>query len=383
MSIKKINFKKIKKYFNHINAFLCFMFIFTSILFPSQSYGVKLLSFGFILLLNFNTVFNIFNLKKYKFFTLFIIIFIPINICISILNVGMISDIISQLLFPLLLLLLLIFEDDNFDIKKYVIISLKVMSAFITICYLFDILNILDIYDNKLLMWFHNSDNAMIGKGSHTAFYYMLFLKTSPLLFYLLFESFKKKDLLFSVLAFISILASGTRANVMTLVAFVCIYLFFKQNKISKIIVISSASIFLLIFGTNILEFTIDIFMNKASSDAVRSGHLTSILSTFNDNPMSLIFGQGIGTTFYSTGVNKIIVTCELSYWNILRQFGIIGLSFILFLFGVNLINLIKNKKYECILFVLIFLIISYTNPFLWSTTGIIVLLISNFESKI
>lgn len=361
--------------YSKINKISFFIFIITSIILPYESFGIKIFFALFLLIFNMNVILNLLKFKKYKIISFFIFLFIPVNIVIGIISGATVSSIASQLLFPMLLPLVVIAIEKKIEVKNYILISLSIVCIITVFSYVADVIGVYDIYNNNFLMWFHYSGNAMIGKGSHTAFYYMIFFKTSPLIFILLFHAMKNDKKILIIVAAFGIFVSGTRANVLLLAIVFPTYIFLRSNNFIKIVISIICLLICIVLGGDIFAYLISVFEGKANSDMVRSGHLIGILESFNNAPFSLILGQGIGTTFYSYGTFNQIVSCELSYFNIIRQFGIVGLLFISYIFSNIMIQCYKKKKYDTLAFLIIFLITTYTNPFIWSTTGIVVLI--------
>ena len=132
----------------------------------------------------------------------------------------------------------------------------------------------------------------------------------------------------------------------------------------------------LVIIFTNLSNIitSIDNIMNFAgsiTSDQIRNRQFDSYLLIFS-NPINLLFGTGFGSSFYNLGRNAFAVTAELAYFDLLRQIGLIFfipfLLFILFPFYVLRDNTIKVSY-------LGYLLISFTNPLLFSSTGFLVYL--------
>jgi hypothetical protein len=247
-----------------------------------------------------------------------------------------------------------------------------------------DVIGILDIYNNPILMWFYYSNNAMIGKGSHVTFYYLIFFKTSPLLFLSLFYCLKNKKYFSALINCIAIFFSGTRANVFILVACLIFYFIFLQpNKTFRhisIILCIFALVYILI-DRSIINYIVDIFERKSSSDLVRNGHLLGIFKYWSTNQLNFLVGSGFSSEFYSYGVGEYVSNIELSYWNLLRQVGLLPFIVIFCIYLYPLVSLSKDKNnYWIIISYVAYLIIAYTNPFLYSSTGVTLLLFLYFK---
>ena len=272
------------------------------------------------------------------------------------------------------------------DYKKYYLWALKAESAIIVLSVYFDIFSMLKITENPILSWYARTENAMIGRGSFFFTYYMVFIKTSPLLLILLFDSLKKGDLFWAVISALACYFSGTRANVFVMIALLVIYLaFFQKQARARMIFVVSATLICLLFCNKIVDRVIKIFLNKASSDATRDGHLQGMFVLWKNKPSDFFFGTGFGSNYYSYGTNRFENNVELSYWDMIRRVGLTGflpfMATLLYPIAAMTIPVypfapkygkwkLWTRNYDILLPYIGFLLISYTNPFLYSTTG-------------
>ena len=214
----------------------------------------------------------------------------------------------------------------------------------------------------------------------------MVWYRTSPLLVFpltfFLHQVLLEKNRSFILLKTIAItsivftlLLSGTRANMLTvcLILFIYINIFlFKNNK--KLFVTFNS--FALILGIYVLSDVLFILFNKSEhSNLIKYGHFISYLDLFTQNPLNLIWGQGIGLPFYTAGFHKEVFATELQYFEMVR---IWGLPLTIVFMGILVLPLIKDLKAKKITHIsigyLAFLFIAGTNPFLLDSTGMIVL---------
>ncbi len=212
----------------------------------------------------------------------------------------------------------------------------------------------------------------------------MFFYKTSPLLVfplsYFLYNYFKQgkiSDLLLSAVFMLTLFLSGTRANLLA-GTFVFLYRFFsyqinKPNKLPLLVytIILGVLGFIFISSLN--------FEQKETSEVTKSGHLLSYIDLFSKNPEILIWGQGLGSTFYSKGFNDYTSQTELTYFDLIRIWGIpvtlLILALILYPF-FYLYNKRMDEKYKyAIIAYFSYLIIVGTNPLLISSTGLLVII--------
>lgn len=229
-----------------------------------------------------------------------------------------------------------------------------------------------------------------VAKFSNRDFYgykvIMLYYRTSPLLVFPLAYYFKNllygnsKFIAFILVAlfFVTLILSGTRANMVAGV-FVIGYLLFyflknRKNKLAFILVSIG-----LIFASILFLKSLSFDQRDASAD-VKSGHYNSYKQVFDNHPEYLLWGQGLGSKFYSSGSGAELSQTELTYFDLVRWFGIplaIGLFFLLLYPVIYLVQnkrITKNNLYLIVAY-LAYLFIAGTNPLLVSSTGMLVIL--------
>lgn len=369
-----------------VRAFL-FVFLFSSVLIPYDTFYTKKLSCAALLVLT-----GIYFLRKKRTMADAWIIFlggaVPLWYTLdSVLkNTDNISAAVGMAYPGFLLLIAILLKGFVKDYKKYYLWALKAESAIIVLSVYFDIFSMLKITENPILSWYARTENAMIGRGSYFFTYYMVFIKTSPLLLILLFDSLKKGDLFWAVISALACYFSGTRANVFVMIALLVIYLtFFQKQARARMIFVVAATLICLLFCNQIVDRVITIFLNKASSDATRDGHLQGMFVLWRNKPSDFFFGTGFGSSYYSYGTNRFENNVELSYWDMIRRVGLTGfLPFMAtLLYPIAAMTIpaypfepkygkwkLWTRNYDILLPYIGFLLISYTNPFLYSTTG-------------
>ena len=88
-------------------------------------------------------------------------------------------------------------------------------------------------------------------------------------------------------------------------------------------------------------------------------------------------------SSFYNIAYNSYTVLVELSYWNLLRQLGLFLFVLAMYMFLKPLFSVAKNKNTRVLSFGYIsYLIVAYTNPLLYSSTGFCALLIMLYLSE-
>jgi hypothetical protein len=209
-----------------------------------------------------------------------------------------------------------------------------------------------------------------------------IYFHTSPLIvisttyFSYHFIKSKKARLKKFFLLIISVSAmflSGSRGNMfMSIIS--CLTVFYLFSNINKKIII------LIVFLSVILWIALstEIFSGMFSVDDI-SNYVR--LSFFNDymtlfkNAKILFFGQGLGSSFYSTFRGHVSVS-ELTYFEIIRRFGLF-LAFIYFILMAYPLKMLKYRQssyYWLFLAYAFYLIMSFTDTLIFSSNGMIFL---------
>jgi hypothetical protein len=212
----------------------------------------------------------------------------------------------------------------------------------------------------------------------------MLFYRTSPLLVFPLTYFFDRAlrfgrsfDYLLFGVYFATLILSGTRANIVIAVLLPLVMFFFFLLRRRKFIFLSAIS-FLVVYFAVVFLSNISNEKGDESSD-IKSKHYNSIIKVIKAEPSILIWGQGLGSKYFSTGTNSEIVQSELTYLELIRVFGILLTLLFLFILIYPLVVLQKSgglKVRYAIYAYLGYLFIVGTNPLLISSTGMIVIIV-------
>lgn len=353
------------------------LFVFCAVLFPQDVAHIKILSLGILLMF---AVLNILSGKK-SGFDIVVIIF---GLMITSINIVLSSIITQDILGSLkigypgfVLLIWFIIKKYGMFFKQIFFIALKLICIMIILFAALDIANVLKLTANPIAMWFHNSGNAMIGYGTSITGI-ILFFKTTPLLLLLQNDYFKNRKYVRGFIVCFAMILSGTRANMLTSILLIFVhFIFIEKNKKAKKIFWLVVLLAALLTANKVTTLIKNLFEAKSGSDSVRSGHLRGILLYWKQNPISLLFGSGFTSEFFSYGTNSYVSNIELSYWNLCRQVGLIMFIILMAMYIYPIFKLLKyKKKYLSEICAYVgFLVIAYTNPFLYSTTGMMILL--------
>ncbi len=368
---KKVSLSK-RSVLNVTSNILTFVFLLSSLLTPTDNFQIKKLSFLLLMVINVFTFLAIRYTLKNRYILFFGFTYVIFLIVMSIfVRRGAVIDVLLRGYSGFMLLLFFIVQKQNINYEKMLLICIGILAIIIAVSVLLDFLNILIIWNNPLLKFLLKTDNVMLGRGGNVSFYYLIFLKSSPLILILLLYALYKRKLLIALIAFVGVFFSGTRANALVAVGALVLYILLcEKSKPVKYVAILGVLLVLVFFGKDIYEYLVKVFERKASSDAVRSGHMESLMELFRTKPTALIWGTGFNSPIFSKGADKIVTILELSYWDFLRQVGLIGfIPFMFFLLYPMFALLDTNYRWLSIAY-LGFLIISYTNPFLYGSTG-------------
>ncbi len=289
-----------------------------------------------------------------------------------------------------LFFLLVIILNLNINITQRInyigfIISIIVLVSFILFYFANDLYEVLYNYMVK-------EKQVAVSRGYEFKGYKMfnLFYKTSPILLFPLSYYFqklffsnrinKKKKLyiLAIILISISFVFSSTRANI--IIFFILLFLYsmsyiYYNNK--KIFWISF--LFCLLCVSYLITNSFHQFSLSEKSNSIKIQHFYDYIKLFESNTNILILGQGFNSYFFSTYYNDYINVTELSYFEIVRVFGLpVSILFILFLLYPIYILLKKYVQFYCFRYILVsytlYLTIATSNPLILSSTGMIVI---------
>lgn len=286
-----------------------------------------------------------------------------------------------------ILFLLIIVVDMDIDIGKYVTkysIFIPLATFVIYSLPLYNVALFGQVYD--YLVW--EKETMMIAYRNFYGYnVFMVYYKTSPVLVFPLSyycsvvvrQGFTVKRMILILMFFVCLLVSGTRANMLSalFVIIYWIYIFLKERKNAFYSIVVFISMF-----TAITMFALSLsFKEKEASSEIKSGHFISLMDNFEEHPQYLLWGQGLGSRFYSIGSQRINTQVELTYIELMRYFGIpLGLFFIIMIV-YPMINIVINKKINAYNQYVIpafwaYLFICGTNPLLVSSTGMLIMII-------
>ena len=370
--MKHIHTVNIRKNLTNI---LILFFLVICIYFPLDPFGLKI-PLLFLIFLSAAGFFAAALKNPYWGETFLWGMIIPVGmIGYSILTGGFVRESLSFGYPAVILLIVIVDTEAELSYEKMFRWTVNTLAFTILILVVLDILQICDINHSYIRELIYRYGIGFIGKSENYAFYYKVFLRCSPLIIYTFaYAVFKKKRIL-SFMLFAALFASGTRANVIASFFVIAAYLWFKAREGKR------GLLFILFFGLAVVIVTIlnweyiwkafQGVLNAASaveSNSVRIGHLKGLAEYYQENPINIITGSGMGSSFYSYGRNAWIDQMEWPLLDFFRQNGILFTVLVLIFIGRMILNP-KTERYKKV-GLLEYLTIAMGNRLLYTSTA-------------
>ena len=319
----------------------------------------------------------------YSHSPLIIFLIFLVGFCISFLGNRIDRELSIQFLVSVSILFLInIIVKYDINLDKIVKIAGLVICFFTLFFFYFIVINLGEMPSDLISdFYFKNMSGAYGSREILDGGTELFHLGTVPFLFipFTVFlisyvTSRKLFDILCLILITIVIVISGSRGLVITcLINFILIIMYHssKRNRIIIVSIIVPTIYFLVSF----LYSQTQVFNITEESNGVKVGHFNSFLK--NINTFNLLFGDGLAAYYFSSGRNAFVAHTELTPIDMIRYFGFIQavILFAVLLFPIkNVINYANDKKIYVITFVL-YLIFSITNPILFNSFGLLVVL--------
>jgi len=278
--------------------------------------------------------------------------------------------------------LIYIIYDSRMDIERIVNIS-GVVLAIATFLFYLASSELIKFYGADYLLGFFNSySNGSSGTKQYTGELINFYrLGTVPFLFlpaclffrkYL--ESRKLSPLLPLTMILLAILVSLSRGLIIAVAFGFLSILFFRQKVIGRVWLVACSAI-LVVMVALYLSATSTALSADDYSNMVKLGHMSSFID--NLSPAGILFGDGLAAYFYSIGVESYVAQIEITLLDMLRYFGIL-LTVILYFslaFPVAAVRAYAGHRTGYVVLFLIYLLISMTNPVLFNSYGMLVIL--------
>lgn len=363
-----------------MNEILLWIYLFNAIFIPYDNFGLKKISFFLLVILNIDVIFYGIKNGKESIAVILMGLILPIfTIFISSIVTGdLVGNFLSGYTGMILLVYYIVKKNEIDFISIYLKITL-LLAFFVDVSALLDMVGIQSVFSNPILSWMYSTSNANIGKSPVYVLGYYLFIKTTPMMFVTLGVLLNRKKYVLSFLVLVALILSGTRANAaLGILIFGSAFIIAEKNRARRILliifIISLVSYILI--GQGMLAKYIAFSSMKANSDSIRQLTLPSIIDTWKKKPISFILGQGYTSKFYNAGRMEWSSDSELAYWNLLRRIGFIPFVLMMYCYFMPIKKVIKKKRTPAIAIGYIaYLVGAYVNPFLYTSTGLTVLL--------
>ena len=206
-----------------------------------------------------------------------------------------------------------------------------------------------------------------------------VYFHTSPMLIFGTFYFFDKyrttrliRYFLCVFLLSLALLLSGSRNNMIMAIAPFVIWV--HQYGTLRVKFLSLFTLFIvflyLLLETNIVT---SLFDKTEKSNADKIGYLPIYMKIFSD-PVTFVMGDGLGSYVYFPEEGYLNNT-ELTYFELLRRFGIFGALIYLVLMFKPVFLLYHQRQNRWMAFsLLMYLVMIFTNPFFFSSNGMLIL---------
>jgi hypothetical protein len=383
MTVHKLGLQK-------IIIFVNFLFVFSLVLDPRNVFGLKFITFILILLLS----------LPYLDFSYFIIIdiFLSINFlsyAFGILTNQNIDLDMANFLTKAYLFLFYLFVVSNAWMHTFRFFYYATLCQSIIVTVIYIIIQIFPVLTTPLSLFGGQNFFFFAPRHFYKFQYFQVFYVSSYLCtigyaysVYNLFFKSKFRYFIEFLLFFCGLLFSGTRANILSaLLIFLVgiIFYLYHHKKLLSTVFFCSFSVMSGLF----LIFKLLSEKGDVSID-IKSGHMKSMFMLFSESPLKfLLIGNGPGSRFYTSSLRTEVSLTELSYLDLIRNYGLISTIIICLLYLYPLLLLYNAKQYSAeFKFILgmgyvAFLFIAGTNPFLINSSGFMMLCIMIYISKV
>lgn len=179
---------------------------------------------------------------------------------------------------------------------------------------------------------------------------------------------------------FLAILALVSRAMMLLTVASLMIITVINCKTSYKKYLFVICIIFMAISGLLWLYLNTDYFSTREVSNSIKMGHISSFWEALSSK--QLLWGNGLGAYYYSSGVGKYIAHTEITLLDYIRYFGMPIAMYIYILVVVPDIGNLGTislsdvtEKLDSYIIIGGYLLMSLTNPVLFNSMGILIII--------
>lgn len=269
---------------------------------------------------------------------------------------GLLSEASSQVT-PFLpgILMLLLLSKGGYDYALKVFFQVMAALAVVVIVLFFLLLLIPDhVVSRALLDYLKQPGHGLFGVRGLAGIrlpnvYFKATLYFVPCFIYYLYLGKPWYAFLFLV----ALVLAFSKAGILLCLVFLGAYILTHGGRKAKwaAIILTLATAYLLMtwsdakFIGGYIDYMINTVSGRAETTQIRVGHWTSFIDLMKENPQYLIWGQGVGTAYFSLGRGRPVYNIELDHVDATRQFGLIWfIAFSLIVLYIAL-RLMKSKK--------------------------------------
>lgn len=236
-----------------------------------------------------------------------------------------------------------------------------------------------DLYTQIFILSQDNNQFVLLGKRTFLGIEINgVYMKSAPLMFfsylYSLYYYDKKGKVLLRLLLLSALLVAGSRTPLLLAILITIIYL--RDRKIGGK-VLSTLFVLFCLFAFFVIVYKLASDTEEISNELKYANTMSYFVDIFSG--VNALVGSGIGSYFWASGDNLMLSYTELSYFDILRMFGLfLGGIFIFILYYIFHLVFFSRyadtnlKRYS--LGYLFYMLLAGTNPFLFCPTGTFVI---------
>ena len=369
-----------------INTVLLAFFVLVCMLMPVDVFSIKKVLMVLLVSINFLTVFTALNTSRNLYIMFFGFLFPSLLIAYSVILTGDWSTSFSRSYVLYMLLLIFVIQKYRIDYEHILLSGATVVMAITLLLFVLDITGISSVntgYIRNDIIYKYKI--GLMGKNTSYPFYYKIFLKTSPLIVFLVFKKFSQGKYLYALLAFAALFVSGTRANVGFTLIFMLLYSVNHKRKKTLPVLLALALLTALaaaLFYAEIRNKLLIAFVsNTQISTTIRQDMLDSVWALAKQKPWVVLTGTGMGSSFLSLAKQVYLDSFEWSFLDLWRQMGLVFFSVFL-IFALYPLRprsrIAAEKKYAY----MAYLCIAATNPLLFSSTAFLAYIYMYYDAN-
>jgi len=131
------------------------------------------------------------------------------------------------------------------------------------------------------------------------------------------------RNYLIAFVFFTALIAAVSKTGIIVTGFIAMVYFIFNKN-VRGAIIVSMLLIAAIVFIYNSPLFNLfESVINDSKTVNVRQGHFESLISLWSEYPLNLLFGFGLGTSFYSSGAGNFVSNIEIDHFNVIRKYGL------------------------------------------------------------